>query len=249
MRQELVPLLRRHYQPALTRVILRLMDLLQEESAVLTVLADRWRRSSRRRSFDRLPKALQRELIHAELVRQGIPADAELVEKLRDNPQTLVSVGPGMWVRRSIEGSLILDRPSIPKGIRQHVTIPLRRQGEVVLDSVKLAWRVFRIKGLAQLPRFQPFREFFDADRIGPRLTLRHWQPGDRYQPIGMPQPVRLQDIFVNLKVPRWERQERILIESASGELFWVEGLRIGERFKVTPQTRRCLELTWQKTH
>jgi hypothetical protein len=31
------------------------------------------------------------------------------------------------------------------------------------------------------------------------------------------------------------------------GEIFWVEGLRMGERFKLTPRTRRRLVWRWQR--
>jgi tRNA(Ile)-lysidine synthase len=53
--------------------------------------------------------------------------------------------------------------------------------------------------------------------------------------------PVKIQDLFTNARVPAEERRRRLVAASASGDIFWVEGLRIGERFKVTPATRRCL--------
>jgi hypothetical protein len=34
---------------------------------------------------------------------------------------------------------------------------------------------------------------------------------------------------------------------SARGEIFWVEGLRIGERFKLTAATRQCLLWRWRR--
>ena len=42
--------------------------------------------------------------------------------------------------------------------------------------------------------------EFFDADRVGGKITLRHWRPGDRFQPIGLKSAVKLQDLFTNRK-------------------------------------------------
>jgi tRNA(Ile)-lysidine synthase len=76
---------------------------------------------------------------------------------------------------------------------------------------------------------------------------LRHWQPGDRFCPIGQKAASKLQDLFVNARVPREERHGRVIAAAASGEIFWVEGLRMAERFKITPTTRRWLAWTWNR--
>jgi hypothetical protein len=48
-----------------------------------------------------------------------------------------------------------------------------------------------------------------------------------------------LQDLFVNAKIPAARRRALVLAATAAGEIFWVEGLRIGETFKLTPVTAR----------
>jgi tRNA(Ile)-lysidine synthase len=91
-------------------------------------------------------------------------------------------------------------------------------------------------------------RELFDADRVGERITLRHWRPGDRFQPIGMKSALKLQDWFVNQKIPRARRRELVVAVAQSGGIFWVEGRRIGEQFKLTPQTKRRLIWRWERS-
>ncbi len=86
-------------------------------------------------------------------------------------------------------------------------------------------------------------RECFDAEKIGDEIILRHWQPGDRFQPIGLKSAAKLQDLFVNATIPAARRRALVLATTAAGDIFWVEGLRIGERFKLTPQTRR--KMVW----
>jgi len=76
---------------------------------------------------------------------------------------------------------------------------------------------------------------------------LRHWLPGDRFQPIGMLQPIKLQDLFTNAKVPRDRRHSLIVAATDQEEIFWVEGLRISERFKLTKNTIRRLQWYWQR--
>src|SRR5262249_26983983 len=36
--------------------------------------------------------------------------------------------------------------------------------------------------------------------------TLRNWQPGDRYQPMGAPGEKKLKDLFQQARIPVWER-------------------------------------------
>jgi tRNA(Ile)-lysidine synthase len=76
---------------------------------------------------------------------------------------------------------------------------------------------------------------------------LRHWRAGDRFWPAGLKSAAKLQDLFTNAKIPRERRCELILATTAAGEIFWVEGLRISENFKLTPQTRRRLVWCWRK--
>jgi len=97
------------------------------------------------------------------------------------------------------------------------------------------------------MPRWRPGCEFFDANRVGAVVRLRYWRAGDRFQPSGCASPAKLQDLFTNLKVPRAQRHRLVIGETAAGEIFWVEGLRIAERFKLDNQTIRCLKWTWKR--
>jgi tRNA(Ile)-lysidine synthase len=82
---------------------------------------------------------------------------------------------------------------------------------------------------------------------VGSGIVLRHWQPGDRFHPIGMTFAVKLQDWFTNRKVPWARRRGLIVATTLRGEIFWVEGQRIGERFKLTAGTRRQLDMRWRR--
>jgi hypothetical protein len=60
---------------------------------------------------------------------------------------------------------------------------------------------------------------------------------------LGRRQPSKLQDLFVNRKVPASLRRRLLIGETDSGEIFWVEGLPPGEAFKVLSTTRNILTL------
>jgi len=89
--------------------------------------------------------------------------------------------------------------------------------------------------------------EFFDAAKIGNKITLRHWMAGDRFRPIGLNSAAKLQDLLTNAKIPREKRHKLIVATTSSGKIFWVEGLRIAEDFKLTPDTNRRLVWRWRR--
>lgn len=120
------------------------------------------------------------------------------------------------------------------------------RAGEICFAGARISWQVDSRPGFRR-PRNLDRCEFFDADRVGSHILLRHWRPGDRFQPIGMANPVKLQDFFTNQKVPPGLRRRLTLAATAEGEVFWVEGMRISERFKLSNQTIHRLQWCWER--
>ncbi|MPZ50091.1 MAG: tRNA lysidine(34) synthetase TilS [Dehalococcoidia bacterium] len=73
-----------------------------------------------------------------------------------------------------------------------------------------------------------------DAGAMDATLTVRRWRPGDRIQPLGMEGTKKLQDLFVDERVARTERNRVPVFENERG-LLWVGGLRIAEWAKPAP--------------
>ena len=65
-------------------------------------------------------------------------------------------------------------------------------------------------------------------------LTVRNRRPGDRFTPIGLAGRKKLQDFFVDRKVPRRERDRVPLVVDESERIVWVAGHGIDEAFRVT---------------
>ncbi len=264
VRNELLPLLQRRYQPALTKTVLRLMEIVGAESDLVGETARQWlvshkfgradllvgldarQRVPTRLIFETLPVAVQRRVVQLQLSEAGVAADFELIESLRQSANVPVSLGPQLLVLRDATGvvSLRPARPSVFKANETAVKLA-GGAGEVIFDGVRVYWRFDALKKFKR-PAARPACESFDADKIGGRITLRHWRPGDRFQPIGLKSPVKLQDLFTNRKMPRARRRELLVAVAESGEIFWVEGLRISENYKLTPRTRRRLAWRWR---
>lgn len=252
IRHELLPLLRRDFQPGLNQVVGQSMDLLSEAWAYLAEEAARWRQNGEGRpSFDELAMALQREILHGQLVAAGVEPSFALVEQLRSQASLPVEVAPGKRIARDDHARLHWVGPA-PKLNRvlepDHKVISLRQnQGQCGFAGVRLRWRRVAGRWDGRLPRPQAGEEVFDAAKIGRSIRLRTWRPGDRFQPVGLPRPAKLQDMFVNLKIPRAQRHALLVGEVADGRIFWVEGLRIGEQFKLDNSTARQLKWHWRR--
>jgi len=115
--------------------------------------------------------------------------------------------------------------------------------GEVEFGGVRLrAERVDR-SGIADLRADEGGRiAFLDGEKSGEELMVRFPKAGDRFLPLGAPGEMKLQDFFVNLKVPRRERAKALLI-CRGEEIVWVVGYRIDDRFKVREETREVVRL------
>jgi tRNA(Ile)-lysidine synthase len=81
-----------------------------------------------------------------------------------------------------------------------------------------------------------PERATLDADVLGDAVVVRPWSEGDRMRPLGMAGTKSLQDLFTDRRVPRSLRHTLPVVE-ARGEIAWVAGVAVSERFRLTDET------------
>ena len=77
-----------------------------------------------------------------------------------------------------------------------------------------------------------------DFDKLKFPLTLRHWHHVDRFHPLGMKGSKLLSDFFVDQKFTERQKSSVLLLTSSDGDIVWVVGWRIDDRFKVTNATK-----------
>jgi tRNA(Ile)-lysidine synthase len=255
MRHELLPLLRRKYQPALDRTLSRVMEIVGAEAEFVAQAAAEWLRGrgsrrarARRPNFEKLPVAVQRGCVRLQLLGRRIVPEFELVESLRLEADRPVTVGGyACQAVRDRNGRVRLQRPGVEGFRADSMEVSLQgRAGEVDFAGARIGWRTGPSK-VAKRVSARTGCECFDADQVGSVVILRHWRPGDRFQPIGMARRVKLQDFFTNQKVPRAARRQLVVAATTQGEVFWVEGMRISERFKLTERTNRRLQWHWKR--
>lgn len=83
---------------------------------------------------------------------------------------------------------------------------------------------------------------FLDAGKMFFPLTIRPRMKGDYFYPSGLGGRKKLQDFFVDEKVPRDER-DSIPVVVSGDDIVWVAGYRPDERYRVTGGTEKFLKL------
>lgn len=85
-------------------------------------------------------------------------------------------------------------------------------------------------------------REYISADKINGRFLLRKWKNGDRFFPLGLKHSKKVSDFLNENKIETYMKKEHLVLLN-SGNILWVVGLRIDDRYKVTKRTKKVLEL------
>ena len=86
-----------------------------------------------------------------------------------------------------------------------------------------------------------------DADTVGLPLLVRSPRAGDRIRPLGLGGSRKLQDVFVDRKIPAESRRTCPVVETG-GVILWVPGVVRGEGGRITGETRRMLRLVATKS-
>ncbi len=151
IRRELLPLLRKHYEPGLNKTVLRSMEIAGAESDLVADLAREWLESpvssGRARgkrgapplfekvSFDGLPEAVQRQVLKLQIIELGSKPDFELIESIRLSPAKPVAVGVNNRISRDAMGVVSRCRPLARSFDGHNMTVMLSRPGRFSLTA------------------------------------------------------------------------------------------------------------------
>jgi tRNA(Ile)-lysidine synthase len=239
IRAGLVPALEQIH-PAAQENVLAVGRILREEAEVLEALVDEVLGKACEVRLERLrslPAALARLVIQrladeaAGGFAPGAAGRAQEIAALSDRGTALLDIGNGL------------------RAVAEYGRLRFEPIGEdpVALDPVRLAIPGSVSFGASEvrceLAEPAPEPGVLDRAALGSELLVRSWRPGDRIAALGLGGTKALQDLFVERRVPRRERH-RVAIVEAGGEIAWVAGLAISDRFKVTPATRDAVRLS-----
>ncbi|MCL5030722.1 MAG: tRNA lysidine(34) synthetase TilS [Bacteroidetes bacterium] len=111
--------------------------------------------------------------------------------------------------------------------------------------SVKIDEKTVSIKKKDNLPiKFSGSRlkEYISADKLSSNYIIRKWKHGDKFFPLGLKGTKKVSDFLNELKIPSLKKKDQLVLTNR-GQIIWVIGLRLDERFKINNNTEKVIEL------
>jgi tRNA(Ile)-lysidine synthase len=239
VREEVLPVLR-ELNPAVEHTIVETSGLLRDEAEVLERAVD----EALEQLGDRAPqiselRALPPGLARLVLRRLAETASGGSFALSRDHADAILHLGDR-------GGSAALDLGGGLRALAEYGTLRFTRGPDApppkpasltVPGSTRFgAWEVAAAMGRGGEV------EIVEA-AVGTVLTVRAWREGDRMRPAGLAGSKTLQDLFTDRKVPRALRHSLPVVES-EGEIVWVAGVAVGERFRAAPEHADVVSLS-----
>jgi tRNA(Ile)-lysidine synthase len=134
-------------------------------------------------------------------------------------------------------GLIIISKPDKIKYFKNSTLI----EGE----SVKLNDKTLFINPVKELPKKfsdNKLTEYISSDKISGKFLIRRWEAGDKFSPLGLKGTKKISDFLNEQKITSSRKKEQLILTN-KGRVVWVLGLRLDERFKITKDTERVIEL------
>jgi tRNA(Ile)-lysidine synthase len=256
VRHVLLPLLAREFSPGIVAVLGREAAIAREDESYLQSIAIESARSVVLASEDIIE-------IDASALRSLHPAVASRVARIAlarlgsgryigyDHVEGLLHLArlpeasalslPGQQARR-VGDRIVLGR-TVPGIFENSFRIPLSIPGEVLLE--RQGWAVSAELGSSFAGLSSNALEVaLRAKDVTLPLTVRSRRRGDRLRPAGMRgRRKKLQDLFVDRKIARHERDRIPLVVDREDRILWVVGHAVAEDFRVTEPLQGVLLL------
>jgi tRNA(Ile)-lysidine synthase len=222
------------------------------EMARRDVLLDDTGRRLRIAALEKAGPALGRRIVRRalEAVAAGRFLSLEHVEAVRslikgDSPASVQVPGAVVWR----DGAALRIEPSARDvaagGFEARLPVP----GEVALPGAGMVMSAghgpLGAEGLAAFGALGVKGDTVALQGVeAAELVVRNRRPGDAIRPLGAPGRRKVQDVFVDRKVARQERDRVPLVVDDRGRIIWVVGHTIADEFRVTSPGARVLLLT-----
>jgi tRNA(Ile)-lysidine synthase len=245
LRREVIPRLERDARRDLVEVLARQADLLRDESDYLDALAGALLESDGTLDTHRLrsaPLVLARRAVRLWL--GPPPPTLDQVQSVLDiahGASRAAELPAGRRVER-VAGRLHLVDSDAGSCVPARLAVP----GQAVFGPFTVdAW--IEHGPPASWPDGRHVA-VFDADRVGPSVSVRSPEPGDRFRPIGHTSTRPVHDALRDAGVPASSRPAHPVVCTMRRDVAWVVGYRIDDRVKVTAHTLRFLWMSVEAT-
>jgi tRNA(Ile)-lysidine synthase len=269
IRQKLLPLLERQFQPATVQHLCQLAELAREDEAYLDAQAALREKGMTEAAQDatrlalpgflREPRAIQTRLLRRIVEHlkpragQFSAAHVEALLALAEHPDSgkSLQLPGGVEVRR--ESQALIFVPSVKIGPSSRKEAVSRecayevdlRTGQAELPIVELHCRL-RLRVIDWPPEGRETNTtgaVLDRERLCVPLVLRNWCPGDAMQPLGHRKRHKLARLLNEIGVSRWEKRSWPVL-TTGGQIAWVRGIGPAHEFAAGNETRKGVVIT-----
>jgi tRNA(Ile)-lysidine synthase len=152
------------------------------------------------------------------------------------------------FVNTGIKGKLPVEIKSFLKVIKSEDKKgkELKIGTRIRLDTLNLELQSELLKSVDKKINFNHVRKteaFLDYDKVKLPIKVRNWRSGDKFYPLGMEKEKKIQDFFIDSKIPV-NMRKLVPLFTDSEKIIWVGNHRIDNRVKVTQDTKRILHLS-----
>jgi tRNA(Ile)-lysidine synthase len=254
IRHELIPILQRDYNPQIINALLRLAQIAVDQTDVMNAAAKsadnaiRYDGDIDAALLADLPDGLISHILRGEIERiKGDLIDISfeninnVLEGLKNGCDFTINLPPGdIYVTRA-GNSLKVWQAQMPVHIEPfECAIAIPGKTPIAAAGVVLDCSLIENPKPAKL---QPNEVIIDIDAVAGELKARSVRPGDRISPMGMTGSKKLQDVFVDKKIPRRRRATAVVV-CDDEKILWVVGIVASELGKVSVQSRKGIRIT-----
>ena len=147
------------------------------------------------------------------------------------------------------EGSKKVDLPYGTEASREYEVLKIRIKKTDIQDlkteEPRISMNILEKFNISDIPR-DAYTKWFDYDKISTVAKIRFRQEGDYLCINSSMQKKSLKEYLINEKIPM-ELRDRIILLADGNHVMWVMGMRISEYYKVTSQTKRVLEVRYDR--
>jgi tRNA(Ile)-lysidine synthase len=112
---------------------------------------------------------------------------------------------------------------------------------EGIIEPINLSFEI--LNGVPEKYDGPETTAYISLEKLEFPLLIRKWAKGDFFFPLGMSNPKKLSDFFIDLKYSRIDKENQWLLCSGN-EIVWVIGKRIDDRFKIGVGCHMVLKIT-----
>ncbi|HEX9659530.1 MAG TPA: tRNA lysidine(34) synthetase TilS [Rhodothermales bacterium] len=87
--------------------------------------------------------------------------------------------------------------------------------------------------------------EVMDGSVLEAPLSIGPWQPGERFQPLGLSGTKKISDFLTDRKVPTYLRKSIPVVRSG-GAVVWIPGLRLAHPYRITDKSISAVRMRFE---